>query len=460
MTEALPSGPHRLDWTALARSLRGPVTRPADDDWDEARRAWNLAADQRPEAVVHAESAGDIVDVIRFAGENDLRVAPQGTGHFAKARASLEGAVLLRTDRLRGIEIDADARAARVEAGVLWQELTDAAAAHGLTGLAGTSPDVGVVGYTLGGGLSWLARKHGFAANSVRAVDVVTADGRLVRADREHESDLFWALRGGGGSFGVVTSMELELFPVRELVAGVLFWPVERAREVIAAWSEWVAAVPDEVTSVGRLMQFPPLPEVPDPLRGNAFVLVEAAILGGDAGAEPLLQPLRALAPAIDTFATIPVRALSSLHMDPPGPVPGVGDGGLLTELPPQAVEVLVEAAAIGSGSPLLSVELRHLGGALARTTRGQGAAGVIEDPFALFAVGITPDDDTKAAVADHVARLRAALAPWESERTFFNFTERRAEGRSLFGELAYERLRDVRARYDPSRLLDTVHAV
>ena len=234
---------------------------------------------------------------------------------------SLAHTVLVKTERMRGVEIDPESRTARVEAGVLWAEVSEAAAEHGLAALAGSSPDVGVVGYSLGGGVSWLARRYGLAANSVTAVELVNAESELVRADADNESELFWALRGGG-SFGVVTALEFQLYPIAEVYAGVLFFPIERGTEVLRAWRRWIEDVPDEVTSVGRFLQFPPIPDIPEPLRGGSFVVVEATSLLGEAATDALLQPLRELGPAMDTFATIPVERLSSLHMDPEQPVP------------------------------------------------------------------------------------------------------------------------------------------
>jgi FAD/FMN-containing dehydrogenase len=336
----------------------------------------------------------------------------------------------------------------------------DAAAEHGLAPLAGTSPDVGVVGYSLGGGIGWLARRHGQAANSVVAVELVTADGRLIRADRDDHPDLFWALRGGGGSFGIVTVLEFGLYPVRELYAGAMFWPIERAAEILHAWREWVETVPDELTSVGRLMQFPPIPDVPEPLRGRSFVLVEAAYLGSEAAGAELLRPLRALAPELDTFGMIPTSGLTSVHMDPPQPVPGVGDGALLAELSPEAVDALVAAAGPESSSPLVSVELRHLGGALAELSPEQGAVGTLDGAFALYAVGMALNPEMAAAIDGHIRHVRAALARWEAERTYFNFTERSVEGDGLFAPDTHRRLRAIKALYDPEELFRAVHPI
>ena len=218
-------------------NLVGEVVLPGDASWDEVRLAWHLAVDQQPVAVAIPENLHDVIEIVLWAREAGFRIAPQGTGHNAPALGDLAGTVLLKTHRLRGVTIDPAAQTARAEAGAIWIEVVEAAAEHGLAALAGSSPDVGVVGYTLGGGLSWLARKHGIGANQVVAVELVTADGEFRRVDRENDPDLFWALRGGGGAFGVVTAIELNLFPLTEVYAGHLFFPVERAAEVLR-WTE------------------------------------------------------------------------------------------------------------------------------------------------------------------------------------------------------------------------------
>ena len=326
---------------ALRTRIAGEVVTPDEPGFDAARQAWNLAVDQRPALVALPESADDVVAIVEFARENGYRVAPQGTGHNAGPLGPLDDTVLLKTERMRSVTIDAERRTARVEAGVLWAEVVDAAAEHGLAARAGSSPDVGVVGYTLGGGISWLARKHGLAANSVTAVELVAADGRLVRADANENDDLFWALRGGGGSFGVVTALEFELLPLTEVYAGALFWPIERAEEILLAWSRWLDDVPDEVTSVGRLLQLPPIPDIPEPFRGRSFVVVEAVHVGGEEAAAPLFASLRALEPELDTLATMPVTELQKLHMDPEQPVPAAGDGMALEAVTPETIAVL-----------------------------------------------------------------------------------------------------------------------
>ena len=217
----------------LQAAISGDVFVSGEPGYDQARQAWNLAADQRPAVVVVAESADDVAQAVRYAGAHELRIAPQGTGHDAGAVEPLNQAMLLRTSRMRGVRIDPGSRTARAEAGVLWRDVTVPAAEHGLAPLSGSSPTVGVAGYTLGGGLGWLARRYGQAANSVTAAEIVTPDGHIVRADADNEPDLLWAVRGGGGSVGVLTALEMRLHPVGELYAGDLFFPIDRAPEVL-----------------------------------------------------------------------------------------------------------------------------------------------------------------------------------------------------------------------------------
>jgi FAD binding domain/Berberine and berberine like len=460
MSGERPSTGVTADIEGLRERLTGEIVLPGDGGWDAARQAWNLSVDQRPVAVVFPEAAEDVAAVVDVARVHGLRVAPQGTGHGAAPMEPLERTILVKTSRMRGVEIDAPAKRARVRAGALWGEVVPAAAEQGLAALAGSAKDVGVVGYTLGGGIGWLARRHGLACSSALAVEAVTADGRIVRADGDSEHDLFWALRGGGGSFAVVTALEFALYQVEEVYAGALFWPLERAGEVLHTWSELVAEAPDELTSLGRLMQFPPIPEVPEPFRGRAFTLVEAAYCGSEAEGAALLQALGELGPEMDTLATIPPDGLSELHMDPPQPVPNAGDGMLLSEFPAEAVDALVGIAGAGSASPLLSVEVRHLGGALANASASSGAQSAIDAGFALYAVGIAMNPEMKAAVRAHAVKVQDALAPWSAGRSFMNFTERRAEPGELFDATTYARLRGVKTEYDPDDMIRGNHSI
>jgi FAD/FMN-containing dehydrogenase len=445
----------------LADALGGRLSRPRDPGWDTACEAFNLSLDQQPTAVALPASASEIAAVIDTARVLGLRVAPQATGHNANPLGPLGGTILLKTSLLRGVRIDAGAQRARVAAGTVWGEVNTAAGEAGLIGLAGSADEVGVVGYTLGGGLSWLARKHGLAANSVLAMEVVTADGQHRRVDAECEPDLFWALRGGGGSFGVVTALEFRLFPIREVHAGVLFWPIEAAGEVLHAWREWTPTVPTEVTSIGRLLRFPPLPELPAHLQGRSFAAIEAACLSHDEqAAADLLAPLRALRPEMDTFCPTSAAELGALHMDPARPVPYFGDGMLLGPLPASGIDAFLTAVGPGSGSQLFSAELRQLGGALAPGAAVGGAVSALDGAFALFGVGIPTDAGAAAAIRNSVDMLHTAMAPWTTGRSYLNFAERRESGSALFGASTYRRLREIKSAYDPTDLIRANHHV
>lgn len=441
--------------------LDGKLLTVEHPEFDYARRAWNLAVDQQPAAIVSPTGSKEVAAAVATAQELGLRIAPQGTGHGAAALGSLADTILLKTDRLRGIDIDANAGIVRVEAGVIWSEAAEAAGHCGLAMLAGSSPDVGVVGYTLGGGLSWLSRKHGLACNSVEAIELVSGDGRYLRVDSDHEPELFWALRGGGGSFGVVTAIELRALPITELYAGLLWWPIERGAEVLHRWRELTQGrVPDELTTVGRYLRLPQLPEVPEPLRGRSFVVVEAYHLGDVAAADDLLAPLRALGPEIDTINVVPAASLTALSLDPDNPVPIVGDGAMLAELPPQAIDELVRVAGDGAASPLLSVEIRQLGGELARPASGHGVLSSLDARYAMFSVGVAPTEEAARGVRACLDDLDAAMKPWAAPTMFMNFAETRRDAAALWGEHGYRRLCQIKTRFDPDDLVRSNHPV
>jgi FAD binding domain len=453
LTSARPA----LALDTLRAPFSGHLHAPGDAGYDEARAAWNLAVDQRPLLVAEPRTAQDVAAVVRYANENGLRVAPQGTGHNAGARGGgVEGSILLSTRLMRGVEIDAPNRSARVEAGALCGDLTAPASDLGLAALGGSSPDVGLVGYVLGGGIGWLARAFGLCCNSVLSFDVVTGTGEHLHVDAESHPELFWALRGGTGSPAIITHMELRLVAMPELYAGAMLWPWERAREVLHAWREWTLDAPESATTSARILQVPPFPDIPETLRGRQFVCIDGAVIGSEAYACEVLAKLRALEPEIDMFAFAPPAVLSHLHMDPEHPVPGIGTHAMLQELPAEAIDALVDVAGHESGSPLLAVELRHLGGALSRVAAGAGARSRLEAPYVLFSVGVPATPELAAAIPPHLARVKAAVAEHHAERVYLNFAESPTDVSRAFDADAFAALQAVKAKYDPR---DTIHA-
>jgi hypothetical protein len=377
-----------------------------------------------------------------------LKIAPQGTGHNAAAIASLEDTILVSTQRMRGVEIDPVAQTARVQAGTLWIEVTEAATPHGLYPLSGSSPDVGVVGYTLGGGLSWLARKHGLAANHVTAIELVTPDGRLLRATADEHADLFWAVRGGGGNFGVVTALEFRLFRHEAVYAGMFLWPYDRHAEVLRAWHAWTRTAPEEITTSFRIIHFPPLPELPPFLSGRSVVLIDGAYIGAADGGAAVTAALRGLDPEMDTWAPSSPAVLSRVHMDPEEPMPFVGETSLLADLDEAALDAF--AAPIQPGSPVLFGELRHLGGAVGRVPAGAGAAGRLDGEYLLFGAALALDPESAAASLAALEVFRDSLAEYATGKEYLNFVEKPADSGTLYDDEAYARLRAIRAAVDP----------
>jgi FAD/FMN-containing dehydrogenase len=437
-------------WSSLRSTIAGTVVEPGQPDWDAARQAWNLVADQRPAAVVRAAAPGDLAATVRFAAANGLRVAPQTTGHSAVTLGDLSDTILLRTGDLADVAVDPEGRTARVQAGARWTDVVAAATGHGLACLHGSSAGVGVAGYTLGGGLGWLTRSHGFASTFVRSLDVVTADGEERRVDAEHEPDLFWALRGGGSSGVVVAALEFELVPLAEAFAGVLMWPLERAPEVVEAYRAWTATVPDSVMSTIKLLRFPPVDLVPEPLRGRRLVAITLASTDGDG--EALVAPLRAVGERyIDQLGTIPAGALGGIAGDPEGPLPGLGASRLLDRFSGDAAAAYLELAGPDAETPFVGVEVRHLGGALRSPERDPGAAGAVAEEAIVYAVGTPVSPEVGAAIGGAVEQLHATLAPFTGSRdTLLTFDERDGGVRGAFSSEVADRLARIRRDYDP----------
>jgi hypothetical protein len=447
------------DLDALRAALAGQAFVRGQAGYDQARQAWNLTWDQHPSVVVVAESASDVVKAVRYARDHGMRIAPLGTGHGADPLEPLESAMLLRTSGMRQVGIEATTRTARAEAGAVWQDVITPAAQLGLAGLSGTSPNVGVTGYTLGGGIGFMARRYGLAANSVTAAEIVTPDGDLVRVDSDHEPDVFWAIRGAGG-VGVVTALEMKLYPVKELYAGNLFFPIQRSAEVLHAWRAWTTTAPDDVTSIVHILRVPRIPEVPEQMRGQAYAIVEAAYLGDSNTGTELIQPLRKLGPELDTFAMIPASALGQLNMDPSQPSAGEGDGALLVDLPGGAIDTLVAAVGPDAQAPPDSVEVRHLDGALARPVEGGGAQPSIDASYLLYAVGATPAPDLVGPVRAHVQAVKDALAPWHASYDYYNLAETPASAATVLPPASYRRLQEIKSTYDPDQVIISAHPV
>jgi hypothetical protein len=429
------------------------VSLPGSPEYDSNRGAWNLTADQRPAAVCVATCVADVQEAIAYARAHGLHVAAQATGHFAQGLPPLDRALLLKLALHddEPIAVDPVARTARVPAGARWIDVVEAVAPHGLAAMHGSAPTVGVMGYLVGGGLSFYGRAHGLAANHVRSFEVVTPDGRARRADEHESAELYWALRGGGGGYAVITAAEIDLLPYAEVTGGALFFPGAAAAPLLRAWRDWTRTASEAMTTTFRILQLPPLPHVPAPLRGVATVCVDGVSLDAAVAAE-LDRRLRAAAdPILGGFGPMPSAAAARIHGDPEEPVPAIADGVLLEELDDDAMDAFLRVA--GPGSPLLATELRHLGGALAEAPAHAGARGHLEGSFLLLGVGISGPSGL-APVESGFDRLFEALRPAATGTRFASVAQRWRSLRTCVPDAALERLARVRAELDPDRLL------
>jgi FAD/FMN-containing dehydrogenase len=408
--------------TSLMTQVRGPVLVLGDDGSPAGDDAWTL---RRASVVVGAGSASDVQAAIRFAAHHRRPVIAAESPAGAPA-----GSVVIDTSRMREIHIDPETRTARVGAGVCWQQAQQAAAHHDLTGLAASSAATRVVGYTADGGLSpALGRRYGFAADHVRAVELVSADGELRRVDALSEPDLFWALCGGGSGFGVITALEFALHPHARLYGGNLFYAAEHTRPVLDAYRIVAATAPDELTVSFAFLRMPDQPAVPPPLRDRFSLAVRIAWLGPAQQGELLIRPLLDAAPrTLETLTEMPFTGAFSIHGDP---VPADGAGRLLDDLTDQTVDTLLAVAGPGRRFPGGVIEVRQLGGALGRAPRRANAVDGRDARFSLFASGLggLPDPPEFRALLD-------ALDPWTIQRYGLR-----------------DRLREIKAAHDPESL-------
>lgn len=435
---------------------------PGDPGYDASRLAWNRAVEQRPAAVAEPRNAHDVSRLVRLATELGLRLAPQSTGHNAGplAQRGLDDVVIVKTEALSSVTIDPDRRVARVGGGTIWDPAVLAAAEHGLAALHGSSPDVGIAGYSLGGGLGWYARSLGLAANQVTAAEVVIGDGSIVRTDADHDPELLWALRGGGGNFGVVTALEFSLFDIASAYAGLMVFDISRAAEVLPRWAAWSIEAPDEVTTSFRVLHLPPLPELPPFLRGRSVVVIDGAVLAADDRADRILAGLRSLKPELDTFLRMPAAALTRLHMDPEGSGSGVSATAMLGELPGSGIDAFLSVVGDRASTSLMMAELRQLGGALARPGVGSGAISHLDGQFLAFGGGPVMSPETALQVGADAAAFARALAPWAGGRTYLNFAEDAVDARQGYDELTWRRLVGIRSAVDPHGVFAANHQI
>ncbi|MFI9552895.1 FAD-binding oxidoreductase [Nonomuraea endophytica] len=415
--------------------LKGRVLLADDDGFEQAATAWNLTVRQPVAAVVEAADADDVAALVRYARRAGMTVTAQPSGHGASG--DVDGLILLRTGLLNDVEVRAQERVVRVGAGAKWGQVLAATGPLGLTALSGSAPGVSVTGYTLGGGVGWFSRKHGFASDSVRAIHIVDADGEPGRVTAESDPELFWALRGGGGDFAVVTALELELYPMPILYGGRVIWPEHRTRQVYDAFLEITAEAPRELSVWINRLQPPGAPPM---------VTLDLAYLGEAAQGEDLLARIDKIEDAIsDSRGVVPIADLGGIAAEPTDPAPSIARAELLTGLDADAVELLLSKPV----EPLINLQIRHLGGALAEPSGGAGASGTLAEPYLLGLVGLglpQTADATRAKQAEVVADLEAYI----SGRKPYTLLSPGETAAKSFSGSALARLREIKRTRDP----------
>ncbi len=437
----------------LKRRTTGRVLLPNDGDYAMRATPWNVAHASTPCAVVEVANADDVAACVQFAAEQGIEVAVQATGHGALGfpRTTL----LVHTALLDELVIRDDG-SARIGAGVCWGAVLEAGAPFGLAGLAGSAPGVGVVGYVTGGGMGPVARTHGFASDHVTAFDVVTGDGVIRRATAVENPALFWGLRGGKGALGIVTAVEMQLMPIADLYGGCLYFAAQDVATVLRTWRDWSATLPEQATTSLAILRLPAMPMVPPPLAGQVTAAVRFAWVGEPEEGKAAFAPIRAAAPSVlGDVGLMPYAALGSIHADPVDPMPVHEAATLLRELPSEAIDVLLSHAGAEAHCPQVIVELRLMGGAIAREPRHPSAIGHRDAAYSLVAIGIAAPPVIAATTA-HAEALLASVHPWSTGGRLPNFgaSASPAEIARAYAPHTAARLATLAETYDPRHVL------
>jgi FAD/FMN-containing dehydrogenase len=444
--------------------LQGVMVQPEDAGYDEARAIWNGAHDARPALIARCADAADVRHALGFARSEGLEVAVRGGGHSIPGFSSCDGGIVIDLGPMKGVEVDPDARTVRAEGGVTWAELDAATQEHGLATTGGLVSSTGVAGFTLGGGIGWLMRKHGLACDNLRAAELVTADGRVLRADASENPDLFWGLRGGGGNFGIVTGFEFDLHPVGPTVcAGAVFYPGDRAEEILRFYRDFAGDAPDELTTLANLITAPPAPFLPEEWHGRKLIALIGCYAGDPEDGARAMAPLQGLGePVADLIGPMPYVQMQGLidALWPKG-TNAYMKAGYLRELDDPAIETAARFHQEAT-SPASEIHIQHFGGAVARVGDEETAYGERQAPFVLNVVAVTHEPGDLTPHIEWAQRLYAGLEPSLTGGAYINFLSAEGEERvrAAYGEEKFGRLRALKDRFDPTNLFHLNHNI
>jgi len=456
MSDTAPTTRMAADAAAALREALGDrVVLPEDPTYPQAAMPWNLAVPQQPAAVVEVRDADDVVTTVRLARQHGLTVSAQPVGHGATR--ALTDVVLLRTTGLDSIDIDLDAGVARVGAGVTWGRVLAALDGTGRIAMAGSNPSVSVVGLMLGGGMSWFGRRYGISARTLRSVRIVDGEGTLRHVDDSTDPELMWALRGGGGEYGVVVEAEIALLDEPLIAGGKLLYPVEVALPVLTAFLDVNRDAPDTFTCWASLMHFPDVEFLPEPLRGQSFVNLDMTLLGTVDELEALIAPLRAAGPVVhDTIGEVPIGSLGQVADEPTDPAPSIDYAAFLTDVTADTVRRIVDVAGDRTQTALLMVEMRPLGGAFHTPSDVPAAIDEAIGDYAVVALGMPMVPELVEPILGSQRALAAALAHEAAGGGHGSLTFHTEDKPidEVYSPSTLDRLRAVKARTDPDGVI------
>ncbi len=453
---AVAAGDIALDEAALAEleaSFRGEVVPPAHPAYDEHRKIWNGSFDRRPAVIARCAGVADVIAAVKFGRRTGLPVAVRSGGHSFPGLSVADDALMIDLGPMKGVRVDPEKRAARVQAGVLLGELDRETQQFGLAVPSGIVTHTGVAGLTLGGGIGWIMRKHGLSVDQLVSVDLVTAEGEFVTASAEDNADLFWGVRGGGGNFGIATEFEFECVPLGpQVIAGPVFWAIEDSPEVLRFYRDWVGTAPDELMTIVVHRKAPPLPVVPEELHGKLVVMVICCYAGPVEEGEHVMRPLKEFGtPLLDLC--VPKPYLAHQAMFDPAFVPGrwyYFKSCDVAELTDEIIDMTVEHS-MRIASPLTSFPIWQMGGAVARVREDETAFNGRTAGFTYNIGGSTETGEGFDEEREWVRNFWSALEPWH-EGVYVNFLgdEGAERVRQSYGPKKYERLRGLKQKYDP----------
>jgi FAD/FMN-containing dehydrogenase len=437
----------------LREALRGELVLPGDAAYDEARSVWNGMIDRRPALIVRCTGTSDVIAAIGFARSEGLDVAVRGGGHNVAGNATCDGGVVIDLSPMKGVRVDPEARTVRAQGGLTWGELDGETQAFGLATTGGLVTTTGIAGFTLGGGIGWLMRKHGLACDNLISADMVTADGQTVRASETENPELLWGLRGGGGNFGVVTEFEFRLHPVSQVLGGLLAWPASAGRDILRFWRDWIRDTPDELCTMAAFLYAPPEPFVPEEVVGQPIFAIACIHLDPEGSAEDDLRPLRELGPAVDVLGPMPYTAIQGMFdAGTPRGSRNYWRSGYVDELTDESIDAIVGAVP-GIPSPLGQLHIHQMGGAMSRVPQGATAFGSRGAPHLMNYIGLWLDPAEDEKNTAWVKEASDAMAPHGTGARYVNFLADEGEAgvASAYEAETLTRLKGLKAKYDPT---------